>query len=131
MITRDLQRVIEDRCRKGKAIILIGARQVGKSTLFSEISKSVDGGVLSLNCDDPETRALLADANLSEIRLLIGNNKTVIVDEAQRVTGIGLTLKIIVDHFKEVQLLVAVSKRIIMKGAIQSIISGVRPRSRR
>lgn len=124
MITRDLQRVIEDRCRKGKAIILIGARQVGKSTLFSEISKSIDGGVLSLNCDDPETRALLADANLSEIRLLIGNNKTVIVDEAQRVTGIGLTLKIIVDHFKEVQLLVTGSSSFELHNQLEETLTG-------
>lgn len=124
MITRDLQRVIESRCRKGKAIILIGARQVGKSTLFSEISKSVDGGVLSLNCDDPETRALLADANLSEIRLLIGNNKTVIVDEAQRVTGIGLTLKIIVDHFKEVQLLVTGSSSFELHNQLEETLTG-------
>lgn len=124
MITRDLQRVIESRCRKGKAIILIGARQVGKSTLFSEISKSIEGGVLSLNCDDPETRALLADANLSEIRLLIGNNKTVIVDEAQRVTGIGLTLKIIVDHFKEVQLLVTGSSSFELHNQLEETLTG-------
>ncbi len=79
---------------------------------------------MSLNCDDPETRALLADANLSEIRLLIGNNKTVIVDEAQRVTGIGLTLKIIVDHFKGVQLLVTGSSSFELHNQLEETLTG-------
>lgn len=124
MITRDLQKVIEDRCHNGKAIILIGARQVGKSTLFSEISKGIEGGVLSLNCDDPETRALLANANPSEIRLLIGNNKTVIVDEAQRVPGIGLTMKIITDNFKDVQLLVTGSSSFELHNRLEETLTG-------
>lgn len=124
MITRDLQPVIKGKCHKGKAVILIGARQVGKSTLFAEISKGIEGGVLSLNCDDPETRALLADANLSELKLLIGTNKTVIVDEAQRVAGIGITLKIITDHFKDVQLLVTGSSSFELHNRLEESLTG-------
>lgn len=124
MITRDLQKVIEERCHKGKAIILIGARQVGKSTLFSEICTGIDGNVLSLNCDDPETRALLANANQLELKLLIGNNKTVIIDEAQRVAGIGITLKIITDSFKDVQLLVTGSSSFELHNRLEETLTG-------
>lgn len=124
MITRDLKKVIEDRCHKGKAIILIGARQVGKSTLFSEICKEMDENVLLLNCDDPETRSLLSNANLSEIKLLIGNNKTVIVDEAQRVAGIGLTMKIITDNCKDVQLLVTGSSSFELHNQLDETLTG-------
>ena len=59
LLIRDLQKVIEEKCHRGKAIILIGARQVGKSTLFSQISKKCTEGVLLLNCDDPDTRHCL------------------------------------------------------------------------
>lgn len=124
MIARDLQKVIEERCHKGKAIILIGARQVGKSTLFSEICNGIEGNVLSLNCDDPETRAMLTNANQSELKLLIGNNKTVIIDEAQRVAGIGITLKIITDSFKYVQLLVTGSSSFELHNRLEETLTG-------
>lgn len=124
MIARDLQKVIEERCHKGKAIILIGARQVGKSTLFSEICNGIEGNVLSLNCDDPETRAMLTNANQSELKLLIGNNKTVIIDEAQRVAGIGITLKIITDNYKDVQLLVTGSSSFELHNRLEETLTG-------
>ena len=124
MITRHLQKVIEDRCGKGKAILLIGARQVGKSTLFSEISKGIEGSVLWLNCDDSETRVLLSHPNLSELKLLIGNNKTLIVDEAQRVAGIGLTLKVIIDNFRDVQLLVTGSSSFELHNSLDEPLTG-------
>lgn len=50
MIQRQLQDVIESRMFAGKAIILIGARQVGKSTLFKMILEKHDEPTLSLNC---------------------------------------------------------------------------------
>ena len=124
MITRHLQKVIEDRCGKGKAILLIGARQVGKSTLFSEISKGIEGSVLWLNCDDSETRVLLSHPNLAELKLLIGNNKTLIVDEAQRVVGIGLTLKVIIDNFRDVQLLVTGSSSFELHNSLDEPLTG-------
>ena len=49
---------------------------------------------------------MLSGVNLSNLRLLIGKHKIVIIDEAQRVDGIGLTLKLITDNIPDVQLLV-------------------------
>ena len=63
MIVRQLQKTIEERMFTGKAIIVIGARQVGKSTLFRMILEKQGGKVLELNCDDPEVRDLLTGAN--------------------------------------------------------------------
>lgn len=122
MIKRDLQQVIEMKCHKGKAIILIGARQVGKSTLFDEISKGTEA--LALNCDDPEARELLAGANMSELRMLIGNHKTIIIDEAQRIAGIGITLKMIADNFKDVQMLVTGSSSFELHNTLDESLTG-------
>lgn len=90
----------------GKAIIVIGARQVGKSTLFKMVLEQHHEPTLLLNCDEPEVRELLTSINTQDLRLLIADNKIVVIDEAQRVEGIGMTLKLITDNFPDVQLLV-------------------------
>jgi predicted AAA+ superfamily ATPase len=105
MVDRKLKSLISNRFHKGKAILLLGARQVGKTTLIHELLKGKD--YLFLDGDDPTVRSMLESPNTQEIRQLIGNHKVVFVDEAQRIAGIGLTLKIITDQFKDVQLLVS------------------------
>lgn len=129
LIKRQLQQIIENKMFRGKAIVLIGARQVGKSTLFRQIYESVGSSpgqeqTLVLDCDDPETRALLDNANLSELRLLVGSHKIVMVDEAQRVKGIGLTLKMIVDNFPGIQLLATGSSSFQLQGSLNEPLTG-------
>ena len=63
MIQRKLQETIENKLFKGKAIIVIGARQVGKSTLFQHLIANRTESALSLNCDEPEVRELLSNSN--------------------------------------------------------------------
>lgn len=123
-IVRKLKATIEDKCFKGKVIVLIGARQVGKSTLFTEISKTLNVPQLLLNCDDPEVRTLLSNPNMSQLRLLIAGNKAVIIDEAQRIPGIGLTLKLIADNFKDVQLLVTGSSSLELHSKLEEPLTG-------
>ncbi|MBO5810557.1 MAG: AAA family ATPase, partial [Bacteroidales bacterium] len=94
MIQRQIENNIKDDFNKGKIIIVLGARQVGKTTLFDSIISDYDK-VLKLNCDDYDDRADLESKTSTELKNLIGNHKVVIIDEAQRVNNIGLTLKII------------------------------------
>ena len=103
MILRKLKEVIESQFYNGKAIVLVGARQVGKTTLLNQLAQTSEPSVLWLNCDEPETRALLGETNVAKLQLLIGGAKLVVIDEAQKVNDIGMTLKLIVDNFKEVQ----------------------------
>ncbi len=108
----------------GKAVILIGARQVGKSTLFRMLLEPRSEPVLSLNCDEPEVIELLSQINSSELRLLIGNNRIVMIDEAQRVENIGLVLKRITDNFPEVQLLVTGSSSLELQNRLNEPLTG-------
>ena len=128
LVRRQLQQIIQERMFQGKAIVLIGARQVGKSTLFHQILESMEytasQQVLSLDCDDPETRSILENMNLSELRLLVGNNKIIMVDEAQRVKGIGLTLKMLTDHFPDVQLMATGSSSFLLQGQLNEPLTG-------
>lgn len=113
---------------KGKAIVLIGARQVGKSTLFRQIlnglKQPIARQVLTLDCDDPEICTMLENANLNELRLLVGNNRIIMVDEAQRVKGIGMTMKMLTDHFPEVQLMATGSSSFLLQGQLNEPLTG-------
>ena len=124
MIRRLLQDKIEERMFSGKVIIVIGARQVGKSTLFNMVLEGRQEPVLQLNCDEPEVREMLAGMNSQELRLLIAGNKIVMIDEAQRVDRIGMTLKRITDNFPDVQLLVTGSSSFELQNRLDEPLTG-------
>lgn len=124
MIVRQLQKKIEERMFAGKAIIVIGARQVGKSTLFRMILEKQDCKTLQLNCDEPEVKDMLGNINTAELRLLIADNRVVVIDEAQRVENIGMTLKRITDNFPQVQLLVTGSSSFELQNRLNEPLTG-------
>lgn len=105
MIKRSLFNILNEKINSGKAIILIGPRQVGKTTLIRGILEEKD--YLFLDGDDPTTRNILTNPNTEQLKSIIGNYKLIFVDEAQRIENIGITLKILTDQFKNVQLFVS------------------------
>ena len=105
MIARQIRQKVIDKLNRGKAIVVVGPRQVGKTTLINSLLNGKE--FLFLDADDPTVRALLSSANTEQLRTLIGTHKLIFLDEAQRIPGIGITLKIITDQFKDVQLLVS------------------------
>ena len=123
LLRRKIQQVIEDRMFKGKAIILVGARQVGKSTLFRQILTGKQD-VLTLNCDDAEVREMLTNINRGELQRIIANHRIVMVDEAQRVQGIGLAMKLITDNMPDVQLLITGSSSLMLQGSLNEPLTG-------
>lgn len=124
MIVRQLQKTIEQRMFAGKAIIVIGARQVGKSTLLRMILDKQGCKTLQLNCDEPEVKDMLGNINTAELRLLIADNRIVVIDEAQRVENIGMTLKRITDNFPNVQLLVTGSSSFELQNRLNEPLTG-------
>ncbi|MFH0894351.1 MAG: ATP-binding protein, partial [Bacteroidota bacterium] len=122
MYARTIQGLIEAKLEKGKAIVLTGPRQVGKTTLFNMILK--DRQHLFLDGDDPKVKSLLTNPSTEQLRSIIGNHKTVFIDEAQRIDGIGITLKIITDQFKDVQLLVSGSSSFDLSEKINEPLTG-------
>lgn len=96
MIRRSLKRAIEADYKRKKIIVLLGARQVGKTTLLDEL-RAKKSRILSLNCDNYDDAMVLEGKNASELRQLLSGYDLVFVDEVQRVKNIGLTLKIIGD----------------------------------
>ena len=104
MIKRTLDDIIKDKLFKGKAIIIMGPRQVGKTTLLKQLFND-DDMVLWLNGDEQDVRNLFETISSSRMKLIIGNKKVVVIDEAQRISDIGLKMKVITDQIPEVQLI--------------------------
>ncbi|MCG9880628.1 MAG: ATP-binding protein [Bacteroidia bacterium] len=122
MYTRIIENDIRKKINTGKAIVLIGARQVGKTTLIKSLLEKKD--FLFLDGDDPATRSLMQNPTTEQIRSIIGNHKFVFLDEAQRIPGIGITLKIITDQFKQVQLFVSGSSSFDLGDALNEPLTG-------
>jgi len=122
MYKRDISSRIAQKFGKGKAIILIGPRQVGKTTLIKNLLKNKE--YFFLDADDPTVQAVLTSPNTEQLRSIIGKHKTIFIDEAQRIPGIGLTLKIITDQFKDVQLLISGSSSFDLSNEVNEPLTG-------
>ena len=105
MIQRQLFSTIQKRLFKGKAILIFGARQVGKTTLIEEVISPYNKDVLILSGDEPDIRNQLSTITSTQLKMIIGSKKILFIDEAQRVENIGLTLKLITDQIKDVQVI--------------------------
>lgn len=122
MIARTLENVLKERFGKGKAIVVLGPRQVGKTTLVNHCL--ADHDVLLLSGDDVNIRRTLEDAGVSVLVALIGKRRWVFIDEAQRIRNIGLVSKMIVDGFKDVQLVISGSSALDINQALQEPLTG-------
>ena len=125
MIQRTLQKTLESYLGKGKAVLLVGARQVGKSTLFRMLTQEVaESDLLWLNCDQQNVKDMLGNVSLTNLQLLTANKRVVVIDEAQRVENIGLTLKLMVDNFPNIQLLVTGSSALDLHNRLNEPMTG-------
>ena len=124
MFKRLLQQEILDRCFKGKAIIILGARQVGKTTLLRNIIRDDMERTLYLNCDEPQTVAVLTNRNLKELQMVVGMKKLIVIDEAQKVENIGLTLKLMVDNIPDIQVIATGSSAFELRNQLNEPLTG-------
>lgn len=99
MVNRLITQSIDADFFQGKVIAILGPRQVGKTTLLSQLSIPVTE-TLWLNCDNIDDCQVLENQTTTELQQLVGNKRYVIIDEAQRVKNIGLTLKMMADTFR-------------------------------
>ncbi len=122
MINRILQHTLETKLFKGKALVILGPRQVGKTTLINELLNGSD--YLFLNGDDSTVQTKLKDAKTFNLKQIIGRHKIVFIDEAQRIVNIGISSKIITDQFKDVQLIVSGSSALEINNKTQEPLTG-------
>jgi predicted AAA+ superfamily ATPase len=123
-INRILKEELAKRIDRKKAIILIGPRQVGKTTLVRELALQLDTEFLLLSGDEIQTVEFLSNANLNFLRSFIGNSKVIVIDEAQRIPNIGLTLKLMIDHFSDVQIIATGSSSLELASSVNEPLTG-------
>lgn len=124
MIKRIIQDRIESVFFKGKAVIIYGARQVGKTTLIDAIQKKFPDESLYINCDEPDYRDRLTSPNSTDLKFLIGRKKNIFIDEAQRIKNIGLTLKLLVDNFPGTQVVATGSSSLDLSNEMVEPLTG-------
>jgi predicted AAA+ superfamily ATPase len=100
IIVRKLLSRIQNRLQAGKVIVITGARRTGKTVLLREIMKNLENPYLYLNGEDYTTGLKLQNKGLTEYKNLIGTNKFLIIDEAQKVENIGQILKLMIDEIE-------------------------------
>lgn len=125
-IQRELKAVLDSKIGKGKVLLLIGPRQVGKTTLLKNMIESVstEKKVQFWNCDESDVRQFLSEANSAKLKSFVGNSDFIVIDEAQRVKDIGLTIKLLHDSFPNVQLAVTGSSSLDLSNSINEPLTG-------
>jgi predicted AAA+ superfamily ATPase len=122
-VLRVLKNNLLEKWNSGKVLIVIGPRQVGKTTLIKSLCEK-EGNYLFINGDDNEDRAILQEAGETKLRSIIGNYTTVFFDEAQRIANVGIILKIIHDHIENVRLVVSGSSALEIANAMNEPLTG-------
>ena len=103
MIKRQLHQELINLLFKGKAILIFGARQVGKTSLIKSIVKNQS--FVWLNGDEPDIQILLENITSDRLKAIVGTHQILIIDEAQMIHNIGLLIKRMVDNFPEIQVI--------------------------
>ena len=123
MISRIIKNSILADYRRKKVIVLLGARQVGKTTLLSELQEGNEK-TLFLNCDNIDDVLALEGKTSTELKQLLMPYQLVFIDEGQRVKNIGLTLKMIGDLKLQTQVIVTGSSSLDMANEINEPATG-------
>lgn len=123
MIHRILEDQILAHLNSGKAILLMGARQVGKSTLLNTLFSHREN-ILWMNGDDIDIQELFCQMTSSRLKVLLGSADMLIIDEAQRIPDIGLRLKLITDQIKGVQVIATGSSSFELASKVNESLAG-------
>ncbi len=124
MVNRKLLEHILKKLSLRKAILVFGPRQSGKTTLLKKLQSVVNKKSLFMNCDEPDVRKQLTEVTSSQLKKLIGDAEFLLIDEAQRIPNIGLTLKLIYDQINTVQIVATGSSAFELANTINEPLTG-------
>jgi len=123
MIERAIKKTISDKLETGKAILLFGPRQTGKTTLLHQIFDDKQG-VMWLNGDEADVKQLFENGSSARFNALFGKCTTIIIDEAQRIENVGRSLKLITDELKHIQVVATGSSAFELANRTQEPLTG-------
>ena len=124
MIERKVSKDINDSLFKGKAVLIYGARQTGKTTLVNQLLSRRTERIHRLNGDDPADRALVSDFSTAKLRSLTEGCEILFIDEAQKFNDIGNMIKLFTDVIKNVQVIATGSSSFELLGKTSESLTG-------
>jgi predicted AAA+ superfamily ATPase len=124
MIRREQSNFAKARLFKGKALLVFGPRQVGKTTFVQNLIADLNKKTLFLNGDESDVLVLFENPNASKLKNIIGDNEILVIDEAQRISNIGIVIKIIVDQIKTVQVIATGSSSFELANKLNEPLTG-------
>ena len=123
-VSRLIEQRIAERIGQGKVILVFGPRQSGKTTLMHAVAEKSGMDPLWLSGDEPDIRGLLAEATSTRLKSLLGGKRLVIIDEAQRIANIGITLKLCADTLPDIQIIATGSSAFELAGVTSEPLTG-------
>ena len=108
----------------GKALIIYGPRRAGKTTLLKSYLASCGLHYRLETGDDVRIRHLLGSGDLKQIVAFAEGFDLVAIDEAQQIPGIGMGLKILVDHLPALRIIATGSSSFDLAGAVGEPLTG-------
>ncbi len=123
-INRNIEEDIKNRFFKGKAIIIYGPRQSGKTTLVENLLKKNWKEVLYLNGDEADVRESLSKSTSTKLKNLTLNKKFVFIDEAQRIEDVGIVIKLFTDQIKDKQVIATGSSAFELSSGLREPLTG-------
>jgi len=108
----------------GKALIIYGPRRAGKTTLLKSYLASCGLHYRLETGDDVRIRHLLGSGDLRQIVAFAEGFDMVAIDEAQQIPGIGMGLKILVDHLPALRIIATGSSSFDLAGAVGEPLTG-------
>jgi len=123
-VEREISSSIEKDFFKGKIIVILGARQVGKSTLIKMLPACNSNKTLWLDGENADVQQLLKNINSERLKQIAGNHRIVVIDEAQKIEGIGSILKLFADYCKDIQVVASGSSAFELRNSLNEPLTG-------
>lgn len=125
MITRMITPLVTERLvQGGKVLLLYGPRQVGKTTLVTEILRTLPYRIRAINADELFFRDVLSSQDARQLRDLVEGYDLLFIDEAQRITNIGINLKIFADQMSHIRVIATGSSSLDLAGKVREPLTG-------
>jgi uncharacterized protein len=125
MIERFIANQIRAHLGKERVIVLYGPRRIGKTTIARQIlDEASEADQLYLNCDELVVQQALESRNLQTLKRVIGDAKRIVIDEAQRVNDIGVTLKLLIDNHPELDIIATGSSSFDLSNKVKEPLTG-------
>lgn len=123
MIERIIKNSIERKFYKKRAIVILGPRQVGKTTLIKSFLQ-INEKTLWLNADEQDVQAIFEKPNSKTFQKLFQGKDLVVIDEAQQIKNIGAKLKLITDELPKIQLVISGSSAFELANKVSEPLTG-------